>query len=320
MAWWAYREQEIRLVDLRVWFAVHELVARRCQLKREQTANYTCKELHRLMGGGGDIPASLQRLQARGLLMWEQGIIQFPEQPPPGQEWAGLTAMLAQVRNNRRRVPVPRRLLRFIAGGCGRVVTATILGHLLRCLYYRNGQCRTGGFCKASWIAEIFGVNVRNVKAARRQLEAIGLLQRTEVPQWVRNRYGQKMTINLQWEPPAIKASAASPIGELPPPPQFSTPELPPPDSHRELPAGDTHQEPATGSPAGLLSTLSQRAREAIQAGTVPLSEPAPVVLCHVPARRQQYQPPVQRGAQVLLPPPTLRNIRLQDLTDTSRL
>src|SRR5439155_27240615 len=201
-----------------------------------------------------------------------------------GQEWACLTVMLAQVRNNRPRVPVPRRLLRFLAGGCGRVVTATILGHLLCCLYYRQGYCKADGFCKASWIAKVFSVNVRNVKAARRQLEAIGLLQRIEVPQWVRNRYGQKMTINLQWEPPVIEASAESPVGELPPPPQFSTPELPPPDSHRELPARDTHQEPATGSPAGLLSTLSQRAREAVQTGTAPLSEPAPVVLCHVPA------------------------------------
>ena len=320
MIWWAYQERRIRLRDVRVWFATHELLARRCQLKLEQTANYTCEEIHELVGGGGDIPAALQRLHALGLLTWEPGTIKFPEQLPPGQEWAGLETMVAQTRNHHRRVPVPRRLLRFIAGGCGRVVIATTLGHLLRCLYYRNGQCRAGGFCKASWIAEVFGVHVRNVKAARRYLEAIGLLQRTEVPQWVRNRYGQKMTINLHWEPPAIEASAESPVGELPPPPEFSTPELPPPDSHRELPAGNTHQEPVSGRPAGLLSTLFQQAQEAVQAGTAPLTEPTPVVLCHVPARQRQDQPPVQRGAPVLLPPPTLRNIRLQDLKDTSQL
>ena len=320
MIWWAYQERLIRLRDVRVWFATHELLARRCQLKRGQTARYTYEELYELVGGGRDIPASLQRLQARGLLTWEPGTIGFPEQPPPGQEWAGLEAMLTQVRNHRRRVPVPRRLLRFIAGGCGRVVIATILGHLLRCLYYRNGQCRAGGFCKASWIAQVFGVNVRNVKAARRQLEAIGLLQRIEVPQWVRNRYGQKMTINLQWEPPAIEASAASPVGELPPPPEFSTPELPPPDSYTELPTGNIHQKPAAGRPAGALTALFRRAREAVRDGTALLDEPEPVTqrqTC-VPARREEPQPANKHT--LFLPDPTLHHILPADLRDTSRL
>jgi hypothetical protein len=62
--------------------------------------------------------------------------------------------------------------------------------------------------------------HVRNVKAARRYLEDIGLLQRTEVPQWVLNRYGQKMTINLQWEASAPRTSPPSLAGELPPPPR----------------------------------------------------------------------------------------------------
>jgi hypothetical protein len=320
MMWWAYRDRRIRLQDVRVWFAAQELLARRCQLKRGQIGNYTCEELYRLVGRRGDIPASLQRLQAGGLLTWEPGVIGFAEQPPLGHEQAGLETMLAKIRNHHRLVPVPRRLIRFIAGGCRRVVLATILGHLLRCLYYRSSQCKADGFCKASWIAEVFGVHVRNVKAARRYLEDIGLLQRTEVPQWVRNRYGQKMTINLQWVPPAAQTSAESAAGELPPPRAFSTLQLPPPDSHTELPTENTHQEPAVGRPSGFLSTLFQQAQEAIRTGAAPLTEPEPIVRCRVATPLHQEHPIAAKKESAPLPPPTLRHILFQDLKDTERL
>jgi hypothetical protein len=66
-----------------------------------------------------------------------------------------------------RRIPVPRRLVRFLAKGCSRVALATMLGHLFRCLYYRQGHYRAEGLSKASWIAEVFGVSLRAVKTAR---------------------------------------------------------------------------------------------------------------------------------------------------------
>ena len=43
--------------------------------------------------------------------------------------------------NHRRLVPVPRRILRLLAGGCRPALIATILGHLIRCLYLKGGQC-----------------------------------------------------------------------------------------------------------------------------------------------------------------------------------
>jgi len=117
--------------------------------------------------------------------------------------------MLAQVPNHRRTVPVPRRLVRFIAGGCCRVVLATLLGHLLRCLYYRQGQCRAEGFCKVSWIAEVFEVSERAVKTARQRLEQLGLLERQSIPWWVRNTYGEKQRINLHWARPHVEPKPA---------------------------------------------------------------------------------------------------------------
>src|SRR5919108_295878 len=80
----------------------------------------------------------------------------------------------------------PRRTLRFLARCRRRVLIATMLGHLLRCLYFRQGQCVGSGFCAASWIATVFGVSLRNVKLARQHLAACGWLTLVETPHWVR--------------------------------------------------------------------------------------------------------------------------------------
>ena len=112
------------------------------------------------------------------------------------------------ITNNRRRVPVPRQAVRLIAGGAKASVIATMLGHLIRCLYYRDQHCRSGGWCKASWIAEVFGINLRSVKAARKHLVEIGWLQTFPTPQRLCNRWG-----HLYADQPLLDAgrSGASP-------------------------------------------------------------------------------------------------------------
>src|SRR5215813_6154757 len=196
--WSAYDTQRIRLSDVRLWCAAQEMVARRCHLTIGQRPVYRHNELQSLTGRRGSVTASVARLCTAGLLSWEATALTFPA--PVLEPNTPLATMLAQIANARRRIPVPRRLLRFLAKGCSRVLLATILGHLFRCLYYRQGQCHAQGFCKASWIAEVFGVSERAVKTARQHLEALGFLHRIETPLWVRNRYGQKMAVNLHWE------------------------------------------------------------------------------------------------------------------------
>lgn len=194
-AWSAYRENRIRLIDLRTWFACFEMKARRCKLKASRIPNYSFEEIHSLVGGagGGHTRSAIRRLIAAGLLDWSSTAIEIRSGADNSE------AMMNHIPNSRRRVPIPRRMLRFLALHATKSLTATVLGHLLRCLYMRAGSCNPRGTCKASWVATVFGVDKRNVKAARRQLVDLGWLQTQTAPQWRLNRFGVATTVNLTW-------------------------------------------------------------------------------------------------------------------------
>lgn len=156
--------------------------------------------------------------------------------------------MIGGITNCRRRVPVPRRTLRLLAATTKKVLFATILGHLLRCVYYRSGRCETLGTCKASWIAQVFGVDSRNVKAARSRLAEIGWLSRRVTAQWHLNRYGGAVGVDLQWEgvsksPSRIVAFAA---------------ESPPPVSNQELLPESENQKLARPDRTGFLKSAGE--------------------------------------------------------------
>ncbi len=276
LAWWCLKERAIRLVDLRLWFACHELSSRRCGLKTGQSPRFALGELKALTGlSQKRLRPGLARLQAAGLLVWDEVGIDFPELPENSgaPELASFRAMLEAIPNNRRNVPVPRRILRLLAGGARPVLIATILGHLLRCLYFRAGRCEGRGRCKASWIASVFGVDLRRVKEARKELVSLGWLVPHEAAQWELNRWGATMTINLDWArldgvraTPGVGGPApAVPAGpELPPPPAVSGPELPPPVPDREPLAGAKNQKPASaGRPTGVLTSNGERKEKA---------------------------------------------------------
>jgi hypothetical protein len=236
MVWWAYQKHFIQLKDLRVWFGAQELVARRCQLKDNQTPHYRIEELRTLVAGRGGEGESIRRLEHVGLLQWSSSHITFGRRPEDLRlsDVSSLHEMLSRIQNHQRKIPVPRQVIRFIAAPSKRCVVATILGHLFRCLYYRAGECISGGFCKASWISEVFGVDVRNVKAARKFLsEKLGLLEFIHTPQSLLNRFGAKAVINLSWDGSAVDKSTEE-LSELPPPKAEIDTELPPLGKHKK--------------------------------------------------------------------------------------
>jgi len=318
--WATYHAKLIGPFDLQVWFAAQEMVARRClAIKRGQRIAYTITELHELTEREGGA-ASLKRLAHYGLLTWTADTIAFPLNPHLAGQQTRLSDMLELVRNCKRQVPVPRRMLRFLARGCSRVMVATVLGHLFRCLYYRKGECHPAGLCKASWVAEVFGVSERAVKTARQGLEALGWLERIEIKQWVRNRYGQKMAINLYWEVPAPYQPVAESTPKIAPLPLPFSPEIAPPDSNRKLPTeNENNQKPVGSVPPGVLTALFTEERERMRNGTAPTQPVERVVMCSSSASDKQKQGVAPRPTPVLAAP-SLTNVVLEDLRDTERL
>ena len=309
LLWWVYRQRYIQLRDLRVWLACQEMVARRCQLLPDEVPHYTLTELHTLVGGvgGQHLRTSLHRLEALGLLAWSSARITFATATAALRgvpDRTSFTAMCAPIPNLHRRVPVPRPTLRLLALGCRATVIATILGHLIRCLFYhaRAQRCVSGGWCKASWIAEVFQVDRRHVKAARRHLATLGWLEVRAVPQRTLNRWGSYVYVSLTWDRTArdprpqlsVPSTCTPPI--LPPPPEFSTTTSPPPCLHKELLAESKHHE------------------------LVP--RPHPLVSSH--AASSLASPPPGEGpdidAAAALPPPILQHIMPEDLQDMARL
>lgn len=202
-AWWAYKRRFIQFRDFRAWLACHELLAERCALEQGQVAHFEVKELGRFVGGvGGEhLRASVRRLEQAGLMAWSQTNIQFANSVSDVRvgEPDDLAEKVHSVTNHRRRVPVARRLLKLLARESRPVFVATALGHLLRCMYYRNCMCRGNGLCKASWIAGVFEVDKRNVKAARHELVGLKVLFRQSVGQRLLNEEGVPMCFNFRW-------------------------------------------------------------------------------------------------------------------------
>lgn len=245
-AWEAYRREIIGLRDLRAWLACHELVARRTAAqkaaRRVVPSHYSESELHALLGGvGGEhVRASLRALTKAGLVEWSTTVVRFPteslREPEPE-----LDRLVPLVRNARRTVPVPRRLLRHLAREGTRSTVATMLGHLLRCAYRRRLSCSWRGRCSSDWVAELTGVDERSVKRARAALVASGWLQ------------GDAGSRTRPWLAEVWEVLAGPAPTGLSPVASHSTTDLSPARDDRELLRSPKYQKPHLGVVSGAL-------------------------------------------------------------------
>ena len=275
---------------------------------------YGFAELVPLIGGRGEraeeyARAAVRRLERAGLLMWSGNNLEIARSPEqlrsPDRTELDLTelwSMLELAGKPPIKVPVPRRILRFLAGGARPVVAATVVAHLLRCMRYRQGKCLPSGGVKAPWVAKVFGVNAREVKRARAHLVQLGWLIERERPQYSLNSSGLWVTVNLAWSrtnhanpvdnSPVGERRGAPTYAESPPPCRPNPGESPPPDSDRELPTGQRDQKP---------SSAGGRAWPGETSGF------------SVPTARPQEAPTAASQ-------PTLQNITPEDLRDMNRL
>jgi hypothetical protein len=204
VAWLLMKRGLIRLYDLRVWLACHECLSSRCLIEQGRTPTYTKPELLGLLKSGNPsrVKQSLARLEANGLLLWRPNEISVETTIAETRleydtDWLNL---LEKVTNNRRKIPFPRRTLRHLVQSSNRTLMATVFGHLMRCLYYRRDRCISGGYCKSSWIAGVFQIDIRNIKAARKELVAVNWLHVCPANQLALNRWGLAAVINMTWD------------------------------------------------------------------------------------------------------------------------
>jgi len=248
-AWELHHAKIITLLDLRVWLACHELVARRQGAQNRQRANYTHEELARLVSvtALGRIKGSLRRLERANLVTWSTNSVKVTHPGPPDSHTTFISI--------RRLVPMPRRMVRFLAAGASRSVIATAFGVMLRCLFIRRGECSGTGRCKASWVADTFGIDERSAKRARSELLRIGWVKPLDSSQWSMNRWGGQFQVNLNWRSPESKR----PAPRMSPLSRPIEPRLSPPESNKHPLREYTHQNPARREPAGVWRNPAKR-------------------------------------------------------------
>lgn len=250
-AWWAYRAKILVLLDLRVWLACLELISRRCELEADRKPRFRIAEIHALVHCRNDVSIrrATRRLIRMGLLIRSGPNLSIPRGAASLNFLTDpdVANRMEAAPSTRRIVPVPRRLLRYLAQVGRASIIATAFGHLLRCLFYRNGECISGGRCKASWIAEVFEVDARTVKAARKELIRLGWLVARNATQCQLNRWGLPVVINLEWAP--VRDTRE---GESPPPPRANETGSPPPIENNKLSSRVKNHEPAKRGPAGV--------------------------------------------------------------------
>jgi hypothetical protein len=216
LPWWVYQQGAMGFDTLRVWLGTLELVEKRCCTDPDAPVHYGPEEWRRLLRAPrlAPVTAGLQQLEELGLLAWSPQAIRFlPQAQALGEALAqeGYQTLRAQLAPGLRWVPVPRRLLRWLAQDGQPGLIATACGVLLRCMRYKARQCVAGGRVAAPWIATVFGVAERTVQRAFTTLEACGWLARLTVQPERERPHGRYTVINLAWQRPGGTSRARRP-------------------------------------------------------------------------------------------------------------
>lgn len=97
-------------------------------------------------------------------------------------------------------IPVPRRIIRFLAKSEKKSFLLVTLSYIERGLCLQKAAIKNAGTYKASLIAEKTGISLRSVRSARKDLLALGIIT-PDTTRYQRklNRDGAYFTINLSW-------------------------------------------------------------------------------------------------------------------------
>jgi len=213
--WTLHLEGLLKRLDLRVWFALHEMDERRCTLAKERTPRFRIEEVGNLLGDVSEqaARASVRRLKRLGVCAARPHGIRFGNSRDA--DGPRLDAMRAVMPFRKRWLHVPRRVLRSLATGRSRAETAVLLGAVTRCVFFHRAESRhrVDGRLPARWVAAAFGVSERAVIAARQRLVSLGWLRPLESPGWSVARFGKRLMLavgNVVSAPAWVKSVAGS--------------------------------------------------------------------------------------------------------------
>jgi len=286
LAWSAYKLKVLRkFMDFRAYLALNEIAERQaaaervCRLRGHTRLQCSLargeltERVGRLVKSSSlrCVRASLRRLERAGLVRLSSTGIVFEggHGRITSEVVVAADEMLCAIDDRpsvrERTVPIPRRTLRFLAASTRPVLAATMLGQMMRCLWWREGQCRTIGSCSTMFIVGVFDVHERNVKRAREFLRETGWLRPVEAAGWHVNANGARGSINMAWggvENELAVFPIAAENTDSPPPSRRTDTESPPPIDKHNLPSGSKNHNPAFSRTVGV------RKRTRIQANT----------------------------------------------------
>lgn len=241
--WWLRKLGILRGLDFRVFFALLEMQARRCELPAGRDPQYSLLELSRLCGGTSEpeLKRSLRRLRkvgfVKGFTRTTLVLARNADDLTLDDETREfLDEKFLLLRSPKRLVPLPRRMVRLLASGACMTFAAVILGTAIATLFFRRGVVTARGAYKASWLAEAFGISERTVYRHRTYLvEELRWLRIIASPQLRQNANGLLVEVDLDWDGApsvlvSIEAKPEASHGAGEPEPERKTRATPEPD------------------------------------------------------------------------------------------
>jgi hypothetical protein len=195
------------------------------------------------------VNAALFELRESNLLDWSMEALNFPSGKGRG-----------------RKLPLPRRFVRFLAACETRSTLVVLLCCLLRAMRInRDGVVKTTGTAKASCIARETGLSLRSVKSARATLIAQGLITPDATEQQRKlNRVGAFFRIRTEWGASKVAEKIVVPVRQTAPLPAKTCTQSAPPKRDKEPSKESRNQKPpACRIPAGVFKKNWERKEEA---------------------------------------------------------
>ncbi|MBI3834129.1 MAG: hypothetical protein HY287_07355 [Planctomycetes bacterium] len=279
--WSAYRSGRLTaFLDVRVYWAVHELTERRARasaLRHSPWKLDRCSlllDIRRLLGTGSAqrIRASLRRLQRVGVVEITDTEMRFCDPREVNADAHEANEMLERIDHRaevrERSIAMPRRTLRSLARNGRPALCATMLAHLIRCLWRNGDRFFATGSCSVAFVANLFDVHERNVKRARSALRDLGWLRALSSEVRSVNAHGAWAMINLAWKEPEKEVEfprAERVNAESPPLKIICDTKSPPAIDKHNLPSGSKNHNPASGGPAGVRKRTENPGKPVLQ-------------------------------------------------------